>query len=199
MADISKNNLTVVVCTDDKCRYHNVFLDQNKLPKFCSLCCKELPRPISADHSTKETVQKLQKPQTGKVFGNTEPTTDLSLDKKSSTGPPNENKLPIQESHDHETCNDKHDDKLPSKKPDDDKSPSEGSDDNKPPNNGPCGNEPPDGKPFKDKPTGIKPNDQLSTEKSPSEKPANNSHNNKPCSDRSSGDNNKLVCNNKVP
>ena len=200
MADVFKIKLTVVVCTD--CQNQNVVLDQNKPPKFCSQCCKELPSPTSADHNTKESVQILQKSQTGqaeRVFGdNSKPTTDLFLDKKSGTGPPNEkppDKLPIQESCDHEARNDKDDDKHDDKH-DEDKSPSNGSDDDKPPNNETHGNKPSDGRPFSDKPTGIKPNNQSSTVKSPSDKPTHNPLSNKPCGDGSSGDKhdeNKLV------
>ena len=192
MADFSKISLTFVVCTDSKCQYQNVVLDQNKPPKFCSLCRKELPPP-SADHID-ESVKKLQKPQTERVFGNPKPATDLSLDKKSNTSPSYKkppDKLPIQESHGHEALNDK----------DDDKSHSEGSDHDKSPSTEPRGNKPPDDKPFGDKPTGTKANDKLSTDKSPSEKPTHNPPSIKPCGHGSSGDkhdDNKLVRNNRL-
>ena len=196
MADISKGNVAFVVCTDYKCQYHNVVLDQNKPPKFCSQCRKELPPPTSADHSTKavdESVQRLKKPHSEKVFGSNKPTTDLSIpigqydEKLSSTRPsseePLDDSLPIEECY--QTHNDKHN-----------KSFSERSDDGKPPRKkpreyespvkDPHGNKPTDGKPFSD----TKPNDQSSTDKSPSEKSANTSLSNVLCSDECFGDKN---------
>ena len=200
MADIPKNNVTFVVCT--KCEQKMVVFDQNRPPKYCSECGIELLPPINANQSTKavdESLQRVKKPYTEKVFGNIKPTTDHNTppEQCDSTRPPSE--MPIEESH--ETRNGKHNDKSFSERSDDGKPPLKKSRDYESPSKGPHGNKPLDDKSFNDKPAGTNLNDKSSTDKSSSdEKPAHKPLSNKPCGNRSSGDRhdaNQLVCENK--
>ena len=197
MADIPKNNVTVVVCT--KCEQRIAVHNQNRPPKFCSECGSELLPPINAKQSTKavdESLQRVKKPYGEKVFGNIKPTTDhnTALEQCDSTGCRLPSEMPIEESH--ETRNGKHDDKSFSERSDDGKPPRKKSRDYESPSKGPHGN-----KPLDDKSAGTKVNDKSSTDKSSSdEKLAHKPLSDKPCGDTSSGDRhdaNQLVCDNK--
>ena len=200
MADIPKNNVTIVVCT--KCEQRIAVLNQNRPPKFCSECGIELLPPINANQGAKpvdESLQGVKKPYSEKVFGNIKPSTDHNtpFEQCDSTRPPSE--IPVEESHD--TRNGKHDDKSFSERSDDGKPPRKKSRDYESPSKGPHGNKPLDDKPFNGKPTGTNLNDKSSTGKSSiDEKPAHKPFSDKPYGDTSSGDRhdaNQLVCDNK--
>ena len=209
MADISKNNVTFVVCTTSKCKHKNVIFDQDNPPKFCSQCGKPLPPPVIANQAVDESLQGVKKPHNKKVFGNIKPATDHNTPleqcdgKLLNTRPPSEkspdDNLPMEESH--ETRNDKHDDKSSSESSDDGKPPRKKSRDYESPSKGPHSNQPSDGKSFSDKPAGTNLNDKPSTDKSSSdEKPVHKPLSGKPCGDRSSEDkhdDHQLVCYNR--